>query len=175
MARKHDGGFAISTYQEGHVDDNARERFGPSYGDPEDRAKMMRTGLVDAEGGITSKGWDLLNKDISQLEHNALKWLKDTFDGARDDGHDRYDDLVGGFWFDLDKPHQVEMLDVGLDERIDMSDSSYGDLANVVWKGVSEFGESVLGGAIHFFDISDDVKEEISDLAFELQKKRRRR
>lgn len=184
MARREEQscGFAIGTYSEDIIEANAKESYGPEYAHPATHAgsesyEMQKAGLVDAKGQITKKGWEVLNEDVGQLERNSLRWLQKTFEGARDEGHGGYngDELLGTVWFDLDNPHQVETLDIGIDERIDMSDSSYGDLANVVWKGVSRFGESVLGGAIHFFDISDDMKEEISDRAFEIQKKRRAR
>ena len=47
---EHSGGFAISTYDESHIEDNAEERFGLRYGDAADRADMMSLGLVDAKG-----------------------------------------------------------------------------------------------------------------------------
>ena len=50
---EHSGGFAISTYDESHIEDNAEERFGLRYGDAADRADMMSLGLVDAKGKIT--------------------------------------------------------------------------------------------------------------------------
>lgn len=165
------GGFAIGTYDELHIGSNAEERFSIRYGDKQDRAKQKKLGNIDDEGKITAKGWEQLNKDILVLERNAMAWMRKTFNSARDEGHSD-DELVGTFWFDTGKVNQAEMLVMGLRERIDMSDTSYGDLGDTVWKGVSDFGASVLGGAINFFDIDDEAKEEAENVADAAQRAR---
>ena len=175
MTDEYSAGFSIHTDHEDVIADNAGERFGSRYGDASERAEAMAEGWVDAKGNITSKGWQILNKDIAQLERNSVAWLRSTFVSARDEGHDRDGDLIGAVWFDLDAPAQVEALDMGLRERIDMNDPSYGDLSKSVWKGVSRFGESVLGGAIHFFDVSKGLVEEIEERAWKLQRRPRSR
>jgi hypothetical protein len=128
---------------------------------------MMEFGMVDSEGKITQLGWDRLVADSMKLETNSIEWLRKTFESARDEGHDVQGDLVGEVWFDPRDPDQVEEIYIGLDERIDMSDSSYGSLANVVWKNVSGFGQSVLSGAINFEKFGRDnqtFKNEIEEL-----------
>ena len=177
--KKHEeesGGFAISTYDERLVEDNARERFGPKYGDKEDRAEMMEAGLVDAKGAITPKGWDVLNEDIGRLESNSLAWLRKRFKNARDEGHGgrNGEELIGTFWFDPDDPEQARLISLGVDERIDMNESSYVALADYAWKGVSRFGAAVLGGQINFFGIDKDVLEEIEDTIDEARRAGRR-
>jgi len=167
------GGFGIGIYSEWVVEENAEEHFGPKDGDPEDRATAMKAGLVDADGKITKKGWDQLNKDIGVLERNSMAWLRKTFNSARDEGHGD-DELIGTFWYDTGKVNQAEMLVMGIRERIDMSDSSYGDLADSVWKGVSSFGQGTLGGAISFSDVPQDAYDEAEAVADAAQRARRK-
>lgn len=167
------GGFGIGTYGEDIVESNAEEHYGPKYGNPADRAEAMREGLVDAKGEITHKGWEQLNEDISQLERNSMTWLRKTFESARDEGHGD-EELVGTFWFDPKNLKQAEMLLMGVNDRIDMSDSSYGDLADTVWKGVSPFGQSVLGGSITFNDIPPDALDEADETAERVRRPMRR-
>lgn len=165
-----DGAFFITVFDERSVAENARDKFGPKHGEPDDRAQAMKHGWVDAVGEITPKGWDILNADIEKLERNSVAWLKNSFLSARDEGHGRYDDLVGTFWFDVANPKQAALVQLGIDERIDMEDTSYGNLANHVWKGTSKFA-GVLGGHITF-QVEKDVAEEIETT---LDKKLRRR
>ena len=148
-------GFAISTDHQDVIEENARERFGPDYGDAKDRARVMKVGLVDAAGKITNRGWEQLNKDIRQLEENALGWLRKVFGRASDQGHDSHGDLIGGLSFDPRLPKHADNIVVGKNERIDFNDATYGDFAKSsgAWKGISKFGQEVLGGQITFFDI----------------------
>ena len=167
-------GFAIHTDHEDVTKDNARERFGTNYGDAKDRAKRMKEGLVDAEGEITRRGWDQLQKDIRTLENNALAWLRKTFSGVRDEGHDAYGDVIGGLSFDPLAVDQARNIYYGAregrQERIDFNDSGHGDFAGSAgaWKGVSTFGQELLGGHITFFDVDKnalDIAEETADRA----------
>ena len=172
-------GFAVHTDHEDVIRDNAREHFGLSYGDAEDRAKALKAGLIDAKAEITSHGWDQLNKDIRVLEGNALAWLRKIFGRARDEGHDSQGDLIGAVWFNPRKATQAENLVMGKNERIDFSDSSYGDFAGKgAWKGVSNFGKSVLGGHITFFDVDPsalEIAEETADKAISRRRAARKR
>jgi len=175
-----DAGFAIHTDHQDVIEENAREHFGPDYGDAADRAKAMRAGLVDAKGKITDRGWEQLNKDIRTLEGNALGWLRKTFGRASDQGHDSYGDLIGSTSFDPHNATQAHNVVMGKSERIDFSDASYGDFARSgAWKGVSPFGQSVLGGHITFFDIQPpeaiDIAEETADKAAARRRAARRR
>jgi hypothetical protein len=177
--QEHMCGFSIHTGDEGVIKDNANERFSKKYGDAEDRAEAIGAGLVSEDKGhvtITENGWETLNKDVRQLEINSLAWLKKTFNHAVDDGHDSVDDLVGRMWFDKKNREQIEQLHIGLSERIDMSDASYGSLAGSAWKNVSSFGQSLLGGQISFTildrEIDKDQVEEIYD-AFQTKRKKR--
>src|SRR5208337_1893174 len=98
MATQHerDGGFAIATYDEHHIDSNADERFGIKYGDAQERKHFKALGLLDAAGKIAPSGWAQLNKDVLTLERNAMAWLRKSFTSARDEGHSD-SDLVGTF------------------------------------------------------------------------------
>ena len=107
---------------------------------------------------------------------NSLAWLRKHFVNARDEGHGGHngDELIGTFWFDDEDPEQADLVELGMDDRIDMSDSSYGALADYAWKGVSSFGASVLGGQINFFDIGKDVLEKVEETADRARRARRR-
>lgn len=168
-------GFDIHTDHESVVEDNARERFGPDYGDAADRAKRLKEGLVDEQGKITRRGWDLLNKDIATLERNGLAWLRKTFGNASDQGHDAQGGLIGSVSFDpLNVAHARNIL-MGKNERIDFNDSSFGDFAREAWKGVSDFGQEVLGGSINFFDIEPPNALEIAEETTDRADRRKRR
>ncbi len=175
-----DAGFAIHTDHEDVIKDNARDHFGPDYGDAAERAKMMKAGLVDATGKITDRGWEVLNKDFRTLETNALTWLRKIFGRASDQGHDSSGDLIGSVSFNPRNATQAHNVVVGKNERVDFSDASYGDFARSgAWKGVSNFGQSVLGGHITFFDIQPpeafEIAEETADKAAARRRAARKR
>jgi hypothetical protein len=166
--REAEAGFAIGTYAQDHIEENARERADSRYGDREWTDDMVRLGLMEPDGTITERGWEQLNGDISKIERNSLAWMRRTFKHVRDDGHDSHDDLVGNFWFDPTNYDQAWLVDLasaspGRSERIDMNDASYGDLANTVMEGVSALGGSVLGGQITFFDVQPEDWETIEE------------
>lgn len=168
-------GFAIHTDNQGVIEDNARDRFGPDYGDAAERTKAMKAGLVDAQGKITERGWEQLNKDIRRLEDNALGWLRKTFGRAADQGHDSTGDLIGSVSFDPRSVKQARNIYMGAQERIDFSDTGYGDFAGSgAWKGVSRFGQDVLGGHITFFDVQPPEAIEIAEATVDRAAQRRR-
>lgn len=175
-----DAGFAIHTDHEDVIDDNARGLIDPHYGDPELAAEWIRKGLVrdgNQREVITAAGWELLSKDVSTLERNSLAWLRKKFPTVRVEGHDSYSDLIGTLWFDPKKVSHAEIISLGIEgnERIDMTDSSYGDLANSVWKGVSRFGQAVLGGHITFFAVDKGALEVAEETAYKAMKRRQAR
>ena len=146
-------GFAVRTYTQRQITDNAREKYGSSYGDPQERMEMVRGGFVNEQGAITVRGWKTLNEDIRHIERNAVGWLKKNFLSARDEGHGD-DELVGTVWYRPTDKKQTSMLMDGVEgERLDLE--GYKDLWRDAWAGVSEFGQSVLGGEIVFFDFAD--------------------
>ena len=175
--READAGFAIGTYDAQHIEDNARERADARYGEPEWRDEMARRGLIDQEGEISDRGWAQLNRDIDRIERNALAWMRSTFNNVRDEGHDQYDDLRGTFWFDPTNDTQAWLVELaspsGHNERIDMSDASYGDLADTAFTGVSDFGASVLGGQITFFDVQPEDMDTIEQTTSRASRRRR--
>ncbi len=161
-------GFTIHTDHQDLIEDNARDRFGHD-GNAAERAKQLKAGFIDARGTITDRGWKQLVKDMRVLEDNGLFWLKKVFEHAREEGHDASGDLIGSITFDPWSPVQADNLIAGRNERIDFSDTTYGDFAKSrdSWKGVSPFGQSLLGGSINFFDIqppeADDIVEEAAE------------
>jgi hypothetical protein len=175
--READAGFAIGTHDQGVIEDNARERANARYGDPEWHKEMVHLGVMTKDGEITAKGWDLLNRDIDRIERNSLAWLRATFNHVRDDGHSG-DELVGSFWFDPTNLGQAELVELaantGRQERIDMSDASFGGLANTAFNEVSNFGGSVLGGQIVFFDVKPEDMETIEQTIEQDARKSRR-
>jgi hypothetical protein len=176
--RKHEAeaGFAIGIHDEGVIEDNTRELMSS----PEWRGEMVHDGFVTKDGEITRKGWDQLNADIVKVERNSLSWLRRTFNHVRDDGHSSHDELVGSFWFDPTDYNHAWLVELaspspGRSERIDMVDSSYGDLASYALNGISRFGESVLGGQITFFDVQPEDWETIENTVERGSRSARRR
>jgi len=137
MKKESSAGFAIGIYSQEMVEENALEKFGPKV-DRIYRKQAIIDGLVDSHSQITRKGWELLNDDINKLERNAMAWMRKKFLSAREEGHDRYGDLTGSFWFDPHNPGQAYLVELaantGRQERIDMQDASFGDLAHSVFK-----------------------------------------
>jgi hypothetical protein len=169
MARKPDeaeAGFAIGTYPQDLIEDNARNKFEDVEYNPEFREETLKAGFMDDSGEITKTGWDQLNEDVLRIEKNAMRWMKRTFLDARDEGHDDAD-LVGSFWYDPRDPDQAHLVDLAADtgrqERIDMVDTGFGDLGLTALDGVSDFGAHVLGGGITFFDVKPEDMEVIED------------
>ena len=158
-----DAGFAISVYDQSLIEENARDRFS----DVEFRETVQQNGWMDRSGAITLSGWSLLNEDVYKIEKNSMAWMGRKFSRVRDDGHDQYGDLVGAFEFDPRDASQAQLVDLAADtgrqERVDMVDASYGDLANTALDGVSDFGAAVLGGAITFHDVKPEDMEVIED------------
>lgn len=153
-------GFSIAIYAEHLIEDNARDRFsrrarhGDAEADAEARSHAIQAGYWNGEDEeITEKGWETLNEDVLKLERNALAWLRKNFASAHDEGHDGYGDLVGTVYFDKNNERQSELIELGEKDRIDMVDTSYGDLGDTAMNGVSDFGANVLGGQINFFDV----------------------
>ena len=140
--------FDISTYPQHLIEECARERFAEPL--LQDICQQFQSlGLIDAKGNITKSGWEILSDDCGTLERNSMRWLRQKFVSAVDHGH--VDDaLVGTVTFNPRSSTQRNLIEIGENERIDMTDSSYGDLAKTVMRGVSEFGEMVLGGGIQF-------------------------
>jgi hypothetical protein len=176
MNKESSAGFAIGTSDELLIKENALERFGPKWGEPEDRERAVQGGWVDAEGEITTKGWDLLNDDINRIEKNSVSWLDKKFHGARSEGHGDYE-LVGTFWFDPHNPEQANLVYLaannGAQERIDMVDWSYGDFTTA-FDGVSWFGGLVLDGSITFFDVHTEDME-IIEATLERERQREKK
>ena len=163
--READAGFAVDVYPQELVEENAHDRFNE---DPEFRKKATKAGLLEIRSGdITLAGWAKLNADIRQIEGNALAWLHEKFTNVRDEGHGTHGDLIGTFWFDPTDPEQAHLVelaaDTGRQERVDMVDASYGDLAKTAFDGVSDFGASVLGGGVTFFDVKPEDMEAVEE------------
>jgi hypothetical protein len=133
------------------IEDNARERFGPRWSEPDARKEALNADWVDVEGEITEHGWGLLRGDIDKLELNALAWLKERFFSVRDEGHGYADELLGSLRFDVWDSDQASEIQWGL-ERIDFYN------IDGVYNGISRFGQWVLDGQI-YFRIEKDVEE----------------
>lgn len=161
-----EGGFSIGTYDQSLIEENM-----DGLGSENARSHLVKQGLITEANKLTEAGYEHLNNDIVRLERNALDWLKKTFNSVRDEGHN-HDDLVGTFWWDPTNKNQLEEIAIGLSERVDMSDASYGTLSRDAWKGVSSFGQLVLGGAINFFDIDSDEIDTLLEAAKKRGKRR---
>lgn len=170
--REASAGFAITVYGQQTLEDFARDTFGPN-GDAADREEATRAGLVDANGEITQRGWDQLSDDIGKIEDNSLAWMRQKFLGASDQGHDGYDDLVGNVRFDPTNVDQAALIDLGTKERIDMVDTSFGDLGDSALNGVSSFGGRILGGHVTFFDVQPEDMEVVQQTLAGARKQRK--
>jgi hypothetical protein len=169
--RDADAGFAVGVHDQGIIESNAEDAFREA--DPDEKQIQKASGFVDNGGAITKKGWDQINSDIAQIERNAMTWMRKTFKDARDEGHDSHGELVGTFWFEPTDPKQAYLVELaansGRQERIDMVDLSFGDLASTAFDGVSDFGASVLGGQITFFDVKPEDMEVVEKALAELE------
>ena len=171
--REAEAGFAIGFYGEDIIESNSEERFKDTTAS--EKRDMLSSGFVDKRGRVTPKGWDQINEDMVKIERNSVAWMRKKFGAVRDDGHDSYSDLVGNFWFDPSNPDQADLVELaantGRQERIDMVDTSFGDLGRTAFDGISDFGASVLGGQITFFDVKPEDMEIIEE-TLERQRKR---
>ena len=153
MGHAKSAGFAVGIYSQAIIEENARDKV-------HEFGQRGVSKFVTKQGAITDAGWEQLNRDIRSIERNALRWLRKTFVDARDEGHGSDDDLIGTVWYDPNNADQMELLelasDAGRSERVDMVDASFGDFAETAFDGVSDFGASVLGGAIVFFDVDEE-------------------
>lgn len=176
--READAGFAIGFYPQDLIEENARDKFEDVQYNPKFKREALAAGLMDNSGQVTQKGWDLLNDDIARIEKNSMAWLRQKFISARDEGHGGHggEELIGTFWFDPTNPDHAYLVNLAAPgaERIDMVDTSYGDLGNTAFDGVSDFGASVLGGAINFFDIKPEDMETIQETLEHASKRSKR-
>lgn len=151
--RERQCGFAIALSQQREIEERALEKFGEDP-DEEFQKLSVEAGFVTKDGSITEAGWAQLQKDMQQAERNALAWLKKHFVGARDEGHDSHDDLIGTLYWNPRSKKQREMIMLGANERIDFDDSSYGGMTTA-WDGASGFA-IIMTGSITFFDLDID-------------------
>ena len=135
-------GFAIVTLDEHMIEDNAREDLGRE---------------------LTSKDWEALNEDLSQMENNALIYLKEVIYSARDEGHGSDDSLIGTAWYDEDNPEHVDFV-MSRSLQAENVEHEY-DPKGIFYEGLSEDGKSILADTlrIEFFDITDEDYEEWED------------
>lgn len=135
-------GFAVYTYDQSYIEDNARENG---------------IALDDAQ-------WKILNDDILKLERNACNLLDKNGIHTRPEAHGD-NDLYGTAWVISGTPGMEIVF-----EFLDSQGDSLNDLTDVehrltglpgtesVWKDVSDLGQSLLDGGIRFFS-TDEVKE----------------
>jgi hypothetical protein len=152
-------GFAIATWAESTIEEDSRERFGPDYGDPDERVRLLDERMIEDDGTPTRKGWEALNNDLMRLERNVVRWLGKAFESARDEGHSD-DELIGSIRYDPDSSYQRELISSARYEAVDINDVGRGDLADDAWTGVSDFGLAVLGADLVFFDVEGMEEEE---------------
>jgi len=123
QTERKDYGFSISTSDEHTISMNAE----------------------DDNKTLTKKDWSLINKDISKIEENIIKWL-DTIGTARDEGHGSDDSLVGTFF--IDSNHEfVEVIDEVIEQNEPLRTSS-GTLTDhiddsKIWQGTSKLSKYI--------------------------------
>jgi hypothetical protein len=100
--------------------------------------------------------WDLLNKDVTTIDYNFIKLLKRELDFARDEGHDKYDALVGSIEVDASKIpsflYKNSQDDSNYDNKKNMLIINYlnekiNDYDKELLKGTSEYGFLLLEAA----------------------------
>jgi len=134
-----DVGFAIVTLDEGTIEDNAQDSLGRE---------------------LTKDEWEDITKDLSTQEYNALEFIKENIDDARDEGHGGHtgDELIGTAWYDDDDEKQRDFV-MFREDSADYPDMNVGE--TILNKGLSKIGEEVLSDSIdiRFFDIpKEDIE-----------------
>ena len=127
-------GFAINVGDEYEITDNFKERYGHTPNDNE---------------------WKIINKDINQLEHNAMQWLKKTFKSASDEGHDGSGDLIGSIDMNTKDNKQMKLLVKHYAEN--PKDSGLWFESSLTYKNVKY--DQAYDVKITFFDIPEEVVE----------------
>lgn len=137
-------GFSISTADEFYIGSNLRDR-----------------GIEE-----TDEVWEQINRDVSQLERNAVRLLLSNDFSVSEYGHDQYG-LSGSLWVEYKnrKTFQVikEVLDHG--EPWSTGSGSIGALegSEHLYDEVSDIGQQVLEVNIYLF-ADDEQKAEIENL-----------
>lgn len=169
-------GFSIATTDERVIKDNANERWGANYGEPEEGAEFVKAGFIETEKDgdvkITSKGWSQLNKDIERIERNMLNIMRRVLSGASDEGHND-DSLVGSAWIDPNNKKHLEIVNGEFgDGRESYQGTGSGTLDRVFDKwtdGVSDFCLSIIDVSLYFFYEKDgQTLEDIIEGDFKL-------
>jgi hypothetical protein len=143
-------GFAVDLYPEDVIDANVEDTFSPKYGkvSASERREAIEEGVITKDGELTPKGWEWLNDDIRKVEVRVVSWLRDTFEGARDEGHGGHsgEELIGTFWVNPRSKKQMGLLE-------DMASGEGIELETIdVWSGLSKLSNA-LGGRLFAFDV----------------------
>lgn len=136
-------GFSIHTSAQDIIEDNAKER----------------------NITLTDQVWDQINKDVMQLERNALKLLSNNGFIVQDEGHGD-NDLTGSAWlryiaihglpeYVVAHPRAIEVMKaLEWDGQLSTSSGTISDVhdADLIMDGVSEIGKELLDVSISFFN-----------------------
>jgi len=129
---EHRFGWVIDTSSQGMIEDNATE-----------------LGLSQHAGF-----WDTINADVRKLERNCILIIESLICSLREEGHTADDSLVGTGWL-----HEGGSAWKTWAEWSTEPIKSYAGLATLwkgsdqmLWAGVSEVGQSVLGCSFRFMD-----------------------
>jgi len=111
------------------------------------------------------KDWDIINKDIRKVEMNILKWFKNTFEGASDEGHDNMDRFVGSVLINPDKNYDILLQNHNdyHDERhggttVYCDTETFSDNERVLTAGCSDF-VSCLYPQFSFYEVPTEYFE----------------
>lgn len=139
-----DCGFAIHTSDEATIQENWEGIFFSKHGHTEN---------------VPPIDWDVLNKEIMQMETNAIQWLKKHFDSVSDEGHDKYGDLIGTVWMDGSDTKQLRLLKQHYeDDPVDGGMVTVDE--NMLWKNVNSEYSKAVDISITFFNVPENIKED---------------
>jgi hypothetical protein len=113
-----------------------------SYADMRPRhlyIRWRRLDLVDADGEITDKGLRQLKRDVTQMQRNVVRWLRDTFQRVIDVRLLSDGDILGTFLYEHADVRQNDMVQSIAEGRVVAPYGVQG--AN---EGVSAFGRALL-------------------------------
>ena len=136
-------GFAISTAEEGMIQQNA----------------------IDQElGELTTEQWNALSDDIGKMERNVMKILDKSGIQVSDQGHGGDGALIGSAWVTR-RTEGWELLRRWLEtdgellnNYVQIVNNACPDADQMMWDGISDLGQRVLDVDVSFFDL-DDVKQ----------------
>ena len=112
---------------------------------------MVKANAEEKGKTLTDADWEVINKDCSQLERNAMKLLESKGVHCRDEGHSE-DNLIGSCWPVAGKEQEFRDFVTARNEDADPADGGY-FYEPALYDNVSELGSEILDVHVTFFDL----------------------